>query len=261
MVKKRIVGAITIRNGWAVQSFGYSRYLPLGRPECLAENLDRWGADEISVQVIDRSRRGLGPDLESLGRIARLGLSTPLVYGGGVRSAEDAARVVAAGADRVSIDAALRDHPDAAAAIADVIGAQAVIAAVPVVMGKPGLEWLDYRTGQRASAAELRQCVGAYVTQGHVSEVLLIDAAHDGDLGVFDTRLLDEFPVQDVPFIVFGGAGATATCAALLAHPRVSAVAIGNRLSYRELAVQHMRRDVASSDVRPSRFVSSEAGW
>ena len=55
MVKKRLVGVITVKDGWAVQSFGYERYLPLGRPEVIAENLDRWGADEILLQCIDRS--------------------------------------------------------------------------------------------------------------------------------------------------------------------------------------------------------------
>ena len=50
MIRKRLIGVITVKGGWAVQSFGYARHLPLGRPEILAENLDRWGADEILVQ-------------------------------------------------------------------------------------------------------------------------------------------------------------------------------------------------------------------
>ena len=83
MLKKRLIGVVTIKNGWAVQSFGYQRYLPLGKPECLVENLDRWGADEILVHVIDRSVSGEGPDYELLEKFARLGLGTPLIYGGG----------------------------------------------------------------------------------------------------------------------------------------------------------------------------------
>lgn len=55
MLKKRLVGVITVRRGWAVQSFGYRRWLPLGKAEVLAQNLDRWGVDEIFVQAIDRS--------------------------------------------------------------------------------------------------------------------------------------------------------------------------------------------------------------
>jgi cyclase len=264
VVKKRIIGMITVKAGWAVQSFGYRKYLPLGRPECLAENLDRWGADEIVVTVIDRSRQELGPDFEVLGRIANLGLSTPLVYAGGVRTAEDAARVVGAGADRVALDAVLRDRRDAVSSIADVIGAQAVIATIPVVPDPAGsgeFEWLDYRTRMRASRADLASWLAPLIQQRHVSEVLLVDATHDGDAGRFDRSLIDAFPIDDVPLIAFGGAGDAETCASLLAHQRVSAVAIGNRLAYRELAVQRARSEVALADVRPPRFVTSEAGW
>ena len=60
MINKRLAGVITVKDGWAVQSFGFRSYLPLGRPEVLAENLDRWGADEIILQCIDRG--DLGPD-------------------------------------------------------------------------------------------------------------------------------------------------------------------------------------------------------
>ena len=40
MIKKRLIGVITVRQGWAVQSFGYQRHLPLGRPEVLMVIID-----------------------------------------------------------------------------------------------------------------------------------------------------------------------------------------------------------------------------
>ncbi len=66
MLRKRLVGVVTVMGGHAVQSFRYERYLPLGRPEVLIENLDRWGADEILLQCIDRGRDGVGPDFPLL---------------------------------------------------------------------------------------------------------------------------------------------------------------------------------------------------
>ena len=110
MLKKRLVGVVTVKNGWAVQSFGYRRYLPLGKPECLVENLDRWGADEILVQVIDRSTTGVGPDFELLERLGELGLETPLIYAGGIRSISDGIKLVQSGADRIVVDTLL--HQD-----------------------------------------------------------------------------------------------------------------------------------------------------
>src|SRR6266700_5571715 len=131
MLKTRLVGIITVKDGWAVQSFRYERYLPRGRPEVLAENLDRWGADEILLQCIDRSTGGLGPDLELLDRVAAGGLSTPLIYSGGIRSVEDAVAAVRAGADRVCVDALLHDGIAVASRLGGPLGAQAIIAALP----------------------------------------------------------------------------------------------------------------------------------
>ena len=64
MIKKRIGGVITVYNGLAVQSFGFKKYLPLGNPVNLAENLSRWGADEIILLDIKRTKQNLGPNLE-----------------------------------------------------------------------------------------------------------------------------------------------------------------------------------------------------
>ena len=52
MLKKRLTGAVTIRNGLVVQSFGYNRYLPIGKPKVVVENLDRWGCDEIFISPL-----------------------------------------------------------------------------------------------------------------------------------------------------------------------------------------------------------------
>ena len=73
--------SITVLNGWAVQSIGYSQYLPLGRPSVIAENLDRWGADEILIQCIDRSASQNGPDYKTLSELSAVGINTPLISG------------------------------------------------------------------------------------------------------------------------------------------------------------------------------------
>ena len=109
MLKKRLIGVVIVKDGWAMQSFGYRRYLPLGRPEVMVQNLDRWGADEILIQCIDRSAYGLGPDLDVLDKISKLSIATPLIYAGGICGREDAVKVVKHGADRIMVDAIVWD--------------------------------------------------------------------------------------------------------------------------------------------------------
>ena len=245
MLRKRLIGVITVRDGWAVQSFGYSRYLPLGKPEVLADNLDRWGADEILVQCIDRSRSRLGPDLALLERISRLGLATPLIYSGGIATPDDAVAAVKSGADRVCIDALLHDDLHLASKLGEPLGAQAVIAALPLVFAE-GLKWIDYRTGQ---ANRLPAGLIELLSSGAVSEALVIDYRNEGTPCGFDPRLL-QLPAR-LPLIAFGGLSEAEQIGGVLQRAEVAAVAIGNFLSYREHAVPRFKHALPELPLRP----------
>jgi len=248
MLKKRLIGVVTIKNGWAVQSFGYHRYLPLGKPECMVENLDRWGTDEILVQSIDRSGAKTGPDYALLGKLARLGLSTPLIYGGGIRTVEDGAKVIQRGADRVIVDALLHDDLSVVKGLSEQLGTQAVIASIPVAIGAHRLEWFDYRS---KVAAPIGEALFKMIRHGIVSEVMLTDWQHEGTPFGFNNELIDMFQNEKVPLIAFGGISSVEQMTALLARPNVAAIAIGNFLSYREHAVQRFKEVLASGSLRP----------
>jgi cyclase len=254
VIQKRLVGVITVRNGWAVQSFGYQRHLPLGRPEVLAENLDRWGVDEILLQCIDRSRNGLGPDLALLERITKKGLSTPLTYQGGIRSVADGVAAVQAGAERIALDSLLRDDPHEAAALAEPLGAQALIAALPLSHGQQGLEWLDHRNGRsRPVPVE----VSAVLKSGAISELLMVDWQHEGQAGGFDETLLDDAGLPALPVIAFGGLSEADQLRRVLGRPQVVAAGVGHFLSWREHAVQQLKVALRGLPLRPATYAGA----
>ena len=248
MIRKRIIGVITVRDGWAVQSFGYGRWLPMGHPHVIAENLDRWGVDEILLVAIDRSKAGLGPDYATLERVAQNGLSTPLVYSGGIRSAADAGRAISLGADRIVCDALLHDDPQAAMHVGDAIGTQAVIAHLPVSNEGGVLHWLDHRS---KVSRPLTQADRDLLTSGWFSEVMLTDWQHEGHSGAFDASIPGLIGI-DTPLILFGGISEGEQARALLTDPQVAAIGVGNFLSYTEHAVQHLREAIDGEELRPS---------
>jgi len=256
MLKKRLVGVITVRRGWAVQSFGYRRWLPLGRPEILAQNLDRWGVDEILVQVIDRSFGLDGPDFGLLARLGKIGLSTPLVYSGGISSLSDAERVVNSAADRICVDALLHDNPDEVERISRHLGAQAVIGAIPLSMMEGDVRWLDYRD---RSESPIPSRISDLFFSGIVSEALVIDWRNEGKPASFDEVLVNQFPIADVPLIVFGGLSDSSQLRRLLSSSRIVAAAIGNFLNYKEHAVQSYRSMLAGVALRPPIYRSMRA--
>lgn len=252
MLKKRLVGVITVKSGWAVQSFGYCRHLPLGHAEYLAENLDRWGVDEILVLCIDRHQRGLGPDLDLLRRLAALGLSTPLAYGGGIRNVADAASIIKTGAERVCIDAAMQNEV-VVREISALLGAQAIIGALPLSVDRGALHRLDYLSGRSTplTAVDL-----SLFEARAVSEALIIDWCHEGRAAAFDMDLIRLFPVAGVPLIAFGGVSEANQLELLFDHQRVAAVGVGNFLAYREHAVQKLKHQVDGSIIRAAQFAS-----
>lgn len=253
MLKKRLIGVVTVRNGWAVQSFGYRRYLPLGRPECLVENLDRWGSDEILVQVIDRSADDRGPDFDLLARLGRLGLETPLIYGGGITTSDDAVRAIQLGADRVTLDYALHRVPEEVRRMSARLGAQALIAAVPVHFSDTVLRY-DYPTRQ---CLPLGGIVPALVAERVVSELMLIDWQNEGGTTGFEPDRLGELSCPEAPLILFGGFSNPTVTRRFLERKDVAAVAVGNMFAYREHAYQAYKQSVSSEALRPQVHASS----
>jgi cyclase len=253
MLKKRLVGVVTVKNGWAVQSFGYSRYLPLGKPECLVENLDRWGADEILVQVIDCSTVSSGPDFKLLEKLGKLGLETPLIYAGGIQSVEDGLSLIQLGADRIAVDALLHDNPIEVESLSEKLGSQALIASLPLSWNGSGLSWLDYRS---KTSMPISDSVLNLIKTGVVSEVLISDWENEGMPMGFEQELIKNFPLQDISMIAFGGISQPKQMTALLECPGVVAVAIGNFLSYQEHVIQKFKEALIGSPVRHAKYKS-----
>jgi imidazole glycerol-phosphate synthase subunit HisF len=253
MLKKRLIGVVTIKDGWAVQSFGYRRYLPLGKPQCVIENLDRWGADEILVQVIDRSARDLGPDFGLLERIGKLGLETPLIYGGGIRSVADGVQLVQMGADRLLIDTLLHQDFAEVDALSKRLGAQALIASLPLTWRDGLLAWHDYRArNDKPITAALEQ----FLLSGVLSEALLVDWENEGTADGFTREITAEFPLKNMPLIAFGGLSNASRMRELLQVPQIAAVAVGNFLNYREHAVQEYKSALTGLPVRQPTYTS-----
>jgi len=251
MLKKRLIGTITIKNGWAVQSFGYKKILPLGKPECIAENLDRWGVDEILLQVIDRNSQEAGPDFELIHKIANSGISTPLIYAGGIRDVDDATEVIRVGADRLCLDTLLFTNPDNIAAITHRLGAQAVIASVPTSCAEGSLLHFSHHNGH---SYPLDTTLKPLLNAKLFSEVMLIDYLHEGHPNSFDFTLLESFKADKTSLILFGGLSTAEQLHTALSHKNVSAVAIGHFLSYKEHAVQQLKMQLPDIALRPAHY-------
>ena len=255
MLTKRLIATVLVRDGWVVQSFGFTRRLPIGRPETVVENLDRWGVDGIAVISLDQ--RNHGPDLGLVERICKMGISTPLTYGGGIRNERDARLIIEAGAERIVIERCLRKGADAVKAIGDAIGKQAVIGSLPVISDYCGASRaLKMRINDTGGVEDLDSNLVEVISGGLLSELLVMDVESEGGSDTFQEHLLDlvgEICVS--PMLAFGGISSAASISPLLKRKDTVGVLVGNSLNYREHAVQSLRDMLRGMPVR------TEAPW
>jgi cyclase len=211
MITKRIIACLDVHGGRVVKGVQFVDLIDAGDPAALAARHAREGADEIVLLDITATHEGRQTLLETVRRTARE-LFVPFAVGGGIRSADDAAQVFEAGADKVSINSAALANPLLIDAIGRSFGAQAVVVAIdarrdpqaanPVrdaqVFVQGGRKPAGRRVVEWAREAEAR---GA-------GEILLTSMDADGTRAGFDCELTAAVSESvSIPVIASGGAG------------------------------------------------------
>ena len=247
MLRQRILAAVIVRSGRAVQSFGYQRWLPLGDVACVVRNLDQWCADGIVVLCTDREDNG--PDLKLLSELSALDLSTPLSYGGGIRNVNDALNAVHAGAERLILDQILNADSAELANIAGAVGKQALIASVPML--KDDTETAHHWKHWCQKTEPLNQWINTTSWSQHVSEVLAIDVKAEGHQKGMDISLLHALTDLGLPMLAFGGLSTSNHVRQALEHDGVAAAVIGNSLNYQEQSIQTLKLQLTDRPLRP----------
>jgi len=129
MITKRIIACLDVRDGRVVKGVQFVDLIDAGDPATQAARHAREGADEIVLLDITATHEGRQTLLDTVRRTARE-LFVPFCVGGGIRSADDAAQVFEAGADKVSVNSAALADPMLIDAIGRSFGAQAVVVAI-----------------------------------------------------------------------------------------------------------------------------------
>ena len=237
-MNKRLTAMVTVLNGLVVQSFSYNRYLPVGTPEIICENLSRWGADEIIVSLIDLSKKQLSPNLKLLERISKSNVSTPLIYSGGICNSQDAMDAINAGADRIVVDSILSNkNIDLINDISNKIGAQALIISMPVVEKDNKLFRYNYISKSFTEFEKIQQILSSI----NFSEILLIDRDNEGGEN-FNFKLVNMIlEHSDYELLVFGGISNEKNIKKLIKFDKINSIVIGNSLNYKEIQISNLK--------------------
>jgi cyclase len=205
MLSKRIIACLDVRDGQVVKGVRFQGLRPAGDPAALARRYNVEGIDEIVVLDITATLEGRQALARTIGAVAKE-IFLPLTVGGGIRSEEDAAAAIEAGADKVSLNtAALRD-PDLIATLARRYGSQAVIVAIDAKRRDDRFA-VYVRSGRSDASRDAVECAREAEARG-AGEILLTSMDRDGTKAGFDCELTAAVSnAVDIPVIASGGAG------------------------------------------------------
>src|SRR5437867_3848435 len=125
----RVVPCLDVRDGRVVKGVQFQHLRDAGDPASQAALYESQGADEIVVLDVAASAEGHATQLETVARV-RAAIRIPLTVGGGVRSVDDARRLLAAGADKVSVNTSAVQRPALLSELAAEFGSQCVVLAI-----------------------------------------------------------------------------------------------------------------------------------
>lgn len=251
---KRVIFTLLYGDG----SFHLSRNFRLqriGDVAWLERNYDfsrvGFAIDELVVLDVSRGPRDAVAFASALERITR-SCFAPVAAGGGVRTLEDAHHLLRSGADKVVVNTALVDAPDAVTEIARTYGAQCVVASVDVVGTAEGpTVVVDRGTRPVGPAASILR----RVVDLPIGEILLTSVDRDGTGQGLSLELVDAVPgAARCPLIISGGVGYSSHIEAGLSHPRIDAVATANLLNFVGDGLERARVETIARGVDLARF-------
>jgi len=235
MLKKRIVATLVVNSGIVVQSCGFNRYLPVGKPAIAMEFLADWGVDEIILLDISATKEGRTPD-HLLVRNASANCHVPLTIGGGITSTEHVLELMHSGADKISFNQAALHQPSLLTETAKLFGNQCVVASIDAVRVDDRCCVYDYL---QRKALQIKADEFARQLQDHgAGEILINSVDRDGSKSGFDLQLINDVcAAVTVPVICCGGAGNPQHFLDVLENTQASAVAAANFFHFTEHSV------------------------
>jgi imidazole glycerol-phosphate synthase subunit HisF len=209
VLTRRIIACLDVRDGRVVKGVQFVDLVDAGDPAELAARHAAAGADEIVLLDITATHEGRGTLLATVARTAQR-LFIPFTVGGGIRTADEAAAVFDAGADKISINSAAIADPTLIGAIGARFGAQAVIVAVDA-RRVPGAHLSQAEVfvagGRKPTGRRVVEWAREAEARG-AGEILLTSMDADGTRSGFDCDLTAAVSdAVQIPVIASGGAG------------------------------------------------------
>jgi imidazole glycerol-phosphate synthase subunit HisF len=240
MLSKRIIACLDVRDGEVVKGVNFEGLRSAGDPAELARRYNREGIDELVILDITATlerRRALADTIHAVARE----LFIPLAVGGGIRTEDDAAAAIDAGADKVSLNTAALSNPSLITTLANRYGSQAVIVAIDAKRDADRFAVYS-RSGTTAVNRDAVEWARQAESYG-AGEILLTSIDRDGTRSGFDCHLTAEVSgAVSIPVIASGGAGTLDDFVDVFTRGAADAALAASIFHYAETSIRSLKQ-------------------
>lgn len=248
MVAKRIIPCLDVKEGRTVKGVHFVELRDVGDAVELGQHYARSGADELVYLDISATQEGRNTFTRLVERIAD-GINIPFTVGGGISSLDDAARLLDAGADKISINSAAIADPTLIDRIASRYGSQFLVLAIDARCGENGVWRATTHGGRRPSDKELFSWAREGQDRG-AGEILFTSMNHDGTRNGYPCETFAALAdALSIPIIASGGAGSVQDIADVLTRGRADAALAASIFHFGEISVAELKNQLRQLDI------------
>lgn len=248
MLAKRIIPCLDVMNGHVVKGINFLGLKEIGDPVEMGAEYSAQGADELVYLDISASSEGRKTFTDLVRRISER-IDIPFTVGGGISSFEDGARLLDAGADKITINSAAVQNPELIGKIASHYGSQFVVVAIDARQTPDGKWQVMTHGGHRETDRELFSWAAEVQDRG-AGEILFTSMDHDGTKNGYACQAYSEMAsFLTVPVIASGGAGTVAHIEEVLREGKADAALAASIFHYGEIRIPELKRKLREDGI------------
>ena len=247
MLSKRIIACLDVRDGKVVKGVNFEGLRDAGDPAALARRYNVEGIDEVVILDVTATIESRQARAHTIAAVAAE-IFLPLTVGGGIRTEEDAAAAIEAGADKVSLNTAALSNPDLITTLARRYGSQAVIIAIDARRQDERFA-VFARSGQSGTTRDAVEWAREATNRG-AGEILLTSIDRDGTKGGFDCEMTAAVSdAVNIPVIASGGAGTFDHFAEVFTTGHADAALAASIFHFNEKSVIALKQFLAATGI------------
>ncbi len=255
MLTKRIIPCLDIANGRVVKGINFEDIKDVGDPVECAILYNEQGADEITFLDINATNDNRGTTVDMVKRVAQ-NVFVPLTVGGGIRTVDDFAQLLRAGADKISVNSAAVKNPQLIKDAAEKFGSQCVVLAIDAKRDENGTYRVTTNGGKKLTDMEAISWAIEAERLG-AGEILLNSIDADGTKAGFDIEMTNAIcEAVSIPVIASGGCGKLEDFSKVFEETGADAALAASLFHYRELEIGEVKDYLNEKNI-PARLVSN----